>query len=101
MSSNVSVQVANNQSGKNVDGNVPVNGKSQTIGAIYSGGFGGQVLATTIFVQSPGTATGVNIVVTPPGKPNQTVNSNGTPLNVSNNGQPVDITNWNIAAAKQ
>ncbi|KIW41679.1 uncharacterized protein PV06_07214 [Exophiala oligosperma] len=97
--SSVSIHVENRQSGKNANANVPVNGHKQTFGSLYGGTFGGQVTVDAIFVQSPGTAQGVKIVVSDAqGHQKAVLDDNGTPYVI---GSVTDITNWTISATKQ
>ena len=99
--SSVSIKVTNNQTGKNVTNAIPVNGKQQSIAAVFSGSFSdGKVVVSVIEVQKPAEATGVNIITGPTDGAWLTVKSDATPLKV-NNGSPLDITNWNIVAVKQ
>ena len=100
MSTGVAVKVTNNQSGKSATNQVPINGKQQSIGAVFSGSFpDGKVIASVIEVQKPAEAQGVEIKAGPANGPFNTVKSDGTPLK-TNEGQPLDITGWVIGATK-
>ncbi|KAL6247787.1 hypothetical protein RBB50_005135 [Rhinocladiella similis] len=98
--SSVSIHVENRQSGKNANANVPINGHKETFGSLYGSTFGSQVLANAIFVQSPGTAQGVKIVVSDAqGHQKAVLDDNGTPYVIGSSA--TDITHWTISATRQ
>jgi hypothetical protein len=97
MTSSVSVHVENRQSGRNANGSVPVNGQKQIFGALYGTSFGGRVVANAIFIQTPGTAQGLKIVVSDEhGNQKAVLDDNGIPFVIGS--QAVDITDWYITA---
>ncbi|ERF68442.1 hypothetical protein EPUS_03760 [Endocarpon pusillum Z07020] len=101
MSSSVSVKVTNNQTGKSATNGIPVNGRQQTIAAVFGSSFpDNKVVASVIEVQKPAEAVGVTIITGPANGPYQTVRGDGTPLKV-NNGAELDISSWVIAAIRQ
>lgn len=100
MSSSVSVKVTNNQTGKSATNQIPVNGRQQTIAAAFGSFFpDGKVIVSSIEVQKPAEADGVNIVAGPPEGPYHAVKGDGTPLKV-NDGAEKDISDWIIAAIR-
>lgn len=96
------VQLANDQSGKNANVDVPVDGVTRTFGQLWGGVFGTPVIATSLQAVSPG-AGGNNVmcVVTDPAKPGLSMPLNARNTFIDLDGQvgkavPTDVTGFTI-----
>ncbi|CAG5156387.1 uncharacterized protein ALTATR162_LOCUS4185 [Alternaria atra] len=96
------VQLANDQSGKNANANVIVNNAAVTFGQLFGSAFGTPVLATSLQAVSPGAGGNkVQCVVKDPNHPGQAIalNAWNTFIDLDGNvnaAKPIDVTYFTI-----
>jgi hypothetical protein len=96
------VQLANDQSGKNANADVIVNNAAVTFGQLFGGAFGPQVWATSLQAVSPGAGgNNVQCVVKDPNYPGQAIalNAWNTFIDLDGNvnvATPTDVTYFTI-----